>query len=73
MLIMGLRLREGLDLGRLRVMTGFSPNAGTIADLRSSGLLAPYEERHPERLAATRDGRFVLNTLVLEISRSLEP
>jgi coproporphyrinogen III oxidase-like Fe-S oxidoreductase len=39
MLLMGLRLSEGLDLDKLRARTGFQPSRGAISDLQSMGVL----------------------------------
>jgi oxygen-independent coproporphyrinogen-3 oxidase len=39
MLLMGLRLREGVDLGRLAALGGVTPSAQAIADLRALGLI----------------------------------
>ena len=68
-LIMGLRLSEGLSLTSLAAATGFSPGAAVLRDLADQGLLT----FGPDRITATRQGRMVLNRLVLEISNALEP
>ena len=47
--LMGLRLREGLDLGALAAKTGFSPSFQAIAPLEDEGLL----RRDGDRLSAT--------------------
>ena len=62
-LLMGLRLSEGIDLAR------FAALGGTIDDKRidalaDEGLIA----RDGERLAATPQGRLVLNSLILELA-----
>jgi putative oxygen-independent coproporphyrinogen III oxidase len=62
-LLMGLRLSEGIDLAR------FAALGGTVDDKRidalaNEGLIA----RDGERLAATPQGRLVLNSLILELA-----
>ena len=69
MLLMGLRLSEGIDLGRLEALGGVRPSRGAIERLEK---LALVEYRVPGRLVATRAGRFVLNELVLQLSASFE-
>lgn len=99
MLLMGLRLAEGLDLDRLEALTGLAPGQGAIDDLVATGHLerppspilksaplddggldeirgcigpAPREDWTPQRrIRATRQGRFILNELVLRLSQSL--
>ena len=68
MLLMGLRLTEGIDLARLAAIGGARPDDRIIRELADLGLL---EELGPDRLRATARGRFVLNTLVLKLSSSL--
>lgn len=68
MLLMGLRLTEGIDLARLAAIGGTRPGMRTIRELADLGLL---EELGDDRLRATARGRFVLNTLVLKLSSSL--
>ena len=73
-LLMGLRLGEGLDLGRLAAVGGLIPAAGAIDELIELGLLewcGPPSA--PGRLRAARDGRFVLNEIVLRLASALEP
>jgi putative oxygen-independent coproporphyrinogen III oxidase len=67
-LLMGLRLAEGLDLGRLAALTGFAPREDAIADLARSGLL---ERPGANRIAANAAGRLVLDQLVLRLSSAL--
>jgi putative oxygen-independent coproporphyrinogen III oxidase len=69
-LLMGLRLAEGLDLGRLAAVGGLVPAASAIDELIGLGLLEWCALR---RLRATRDGRFVLNEIVLRLASALEP
>ena len=113
MLLMGLRLAEGLNLDRLAEIGGVRPGAAAIAELSNLGMLeavsvhdedgldeirgcigpAPKEDwsgvrpmpeaclrhegltpsRTPARIRATGHGRFILNELVLRLSRSFEP
>lgn len=68
MLLMGLRLTEGIDLARLAAIGGTRPDMGTIRELADLSLL---EELGNDRLRATARGRFVLNTIVLKLSSSL--
>ncbi|MFM9941807.1 MAG: radical SAM family heme chaperone HemW [Hyphomicrobiaceae bacterium] len=70
LLLMGLRLREGIDLDRLAAIGGVAPSPSTIARLTALGML---DTPAPGRLRATRAGRFVTNELVLQLSTSFEP
>ena len=67
-LLMGLRLHEGLDLGRLFARTGFRPAPRPLAELEEDGLL----ECNGSRLSVTSKGRLVLNALIEAIAASLE-
>jgi oxygen-independent coproporphyrinogen-3 oxidase len=69
-LLMGLRISEGLDLGRLVRLAGVAPSGGTIEQLRQLGLLVVRDDGG--HIAATRAGRFVLNEVVLRLARSFE-
>ncbi|MEZ5773169.1 MAG: radical SAM family heme chaperone HemW [Hyphomicrobiaceae bacterium] len=71
MLLMGLRIAEGLDLDRLRATTGHELPAAALAPFAAAGLLAADAGGCIVR--ATRDGRMVLNRLVLELSSALRP
>jgi putative oxygen-independent coproporphyrinogen III oxidase len=62
-LLMGLRLSEGIDLARLAAIGG-TVDAKRIDALAEEGLIA----RDGERLAATPQGRLVLNSLILELA-----
>ena len=66
--LMGLRLSEGLDLGKLAVNTGFSPAPQAILPLEKEGLL----QRDGPRLVSTPQGRLVLNAIVEAIAAALE-
>jgi oxygen-independent coproporphyrinogen-3 oxidase len=68
-LMMGLRLTEGLDVGRLAALAGLAPDPAIVGRLVADGLLA----EEAGRLEAVGDGRFVLNELILQLSASLRP
>lgn len=57
MLLMGMRLREGIDLGRYRALTGTDPDTAAVGRLTELGLV----ERRGDRLRATAAGRPLLN------------
>ncbi|HMQ94561.1 MAG TPA: radical SAM family heme chaperone HemW [Amaricoccus sp.] len=63
MLMMGLRLREGVDLGRYARLTGRALPAVRIAELSDLGLL----ECDGSRISATDSGRIVLNTVIKQL------
>jgi oxygen-independent coproporphyrinogen-3 oxidase len=65
--LMGLRLREGLDLSALSARTGFGPALDVVTSLEEEGLL----ERDGDWLRATRQGRLVLNALVEAVAAGL--
>ncbi len=67
MLLMGLRLSEGIDLGSLARIGGVRPDDRVVCELARLGLL---ELPTPDRLTATPRGRFVLNELVLKLASS---
>ncbi len=71
MLLMGLRLTEGLDLARLTRIGGIRPGDAAINRLIDLEMLEylPAEDR----IRATARGRFVLNKLVEQLSDSFEP
>ena len=75
MLLMGLRLHEGLDLIRLANLGGLQPSAAALEDLTQLGLLefVPEARNSARRVRATGQGRFILNELVLRLSASLAP
>jgi putative oxygen-independent coproporphyrinogen III oxidase len=66
MLLMGLRLNEGLDLTRLADTTGFIPSALAMADLEELGMIERLGNRH---IRATAQGRFILNAIVAKLSQ----
>jgi oxygen-independent coproporphyrinogen-3 oxidase len=67
-LLMGLRLTEGIDLGRLAALTGFAPGEGAVAELAGLGFV---ERRGETRMRATAAGRVVLDQVVLRLASSL--
>jgi oxygen-independent coproporphyrinogen-3 oxidase len=69
-LLMGLRLAEGLDLDRLAAVGGLMPAASAVDELTELGLL---EWCGPSRLRAAREGRFVLNEIVLRLASAMQP
>lgn len=69
-LLMGLRLTEGIDLGRLAALTGSTPGRRAIDDLVELQLVERLES---DRLRATASGRMVLNAIVLRLAQSFEP
>lgn len=108
MLLMGLRLREGIDLGALERLGGVRPSPEVIDRLQSLGLIdvaheggfAPASDADwrrnelntipmcagpglapegtktaslPAAIRATPAGRFVLNAVVAELSKSFAP
>lgn len=71
MLLMGLRLAEGLDLARMQRLFEVTPSAEAIARLVGLGMLEV--PGGSQRLRATRQGRFVLNEIVRQLAQSLAP
>ena len=71
LLLMGLRLQEGLDLDRMMEIGGVNPSESAIRELEELNLIA----RDPVglRIRATERGRFVLNEVVRRLAGSLEP
>ena len=70
MLLMGLRLTEGLDLARLARIGGVEPSAAAIDKLIDLDMIEYLPDI--DRLRATPRGRFVLNKLVEELSAGFE-
>jgi oxygen-independent coproporphyrinogen-3 oxidase len=68
-LLMGLRLTEGIDLGRLAALTGFVPGEAAITELAALGFV---ERRAGRRVCATPAGRVVLDQIVLQLASALE-
>ena len=69
-LLMGLCLREGVDLGRLAAIGGLQPRRDVVRELTDAGLI---ERVASGRLRASRSGRIVLNEVVLRLASALEP
>ena len=65
MLVMGLRLREGLDVARFERMTGMPLDPNRIADLAGHGLV---EWLGPTRVRVTPEGWPVLDAVVAELA-----
>jgi coproporphyrinogen III oxidase-like Fe-S oxidoreductase len=65
MLLMGLRLAEGIDLARYETLSGRSFDPARLAMLQSEKLVEPVAN---SRLRATPAGRLVLNALVAELA-----
>ena len=70
LLLMGLRLTEGVDLQRLMEVGGVRPDDAVIQRLAALGMLEWMPSR---RLRATRRGRFVTNELVRQLAGSFAP
>jgi oxygen-independent coproporphyrinogen-3 oxidase len=62
-LMMGLRLREGVSLSRVRALDPSALRDEAMADLAELGLV----ERHGDRLRATDRGRLVLNGVIRQL------
>jgi oxygen-independent coproporphyrinogen-3 oxidase len=67
-LLMGLRLREGVDITRLLARTGYAPGPAQAALLEEQGLLA----RDGDRIKVSRRGNLVLNTVAAALATALE-
>jgi len=68
MLLMGLRLSEGIDLDLLQRRYGFAVPAAAVAELTQQGLIEAVAGSR--RLRATAEGRFILNEIVLRLALS---
>jgi putative oxygen-independent coproporphyrinogen III oxidase len=66
MLLMGLRLAEGISLARFNRISGRSIAPESIAALARDGLVAMTPDG---RISATRDGMFVLDAVVADLAR----
>ena len=64
-LLMGLRLREGIDTARFAALSGHALNPERVADLKSYGFVA---ESAPGRLAVTPEGAPILNSVVADLA-----
>jgi oxygen-independent coproporphyrinogen-3 oxidase len=67
MVLMGLRLSEGLDLERLKAETGYALALGETASLEEDGLLI----REGFRIRVTPAGRLVLNAITATLATGL--
>jgi oxygen-independent coproporphyrinogen-3 oxidase len=65
MLLMGLRLTEGISLDRYRRLAGRSLDPARLTDLVSHGMVEPADHG---RLRATRAGFFVLDAVVADLA-----
>jgi oxygen-independent coproporphyrinogen-3 oxidase len=67
---MGLRLVEGIDLGRYRGFAGRSLDEARLSDLLAHGMVerAANDAGGGERLRATRAGFFVLDAVVADLA-----
>src|SRR5690606_30056580 len=65
LLLMGLRLAEGIDLDRYRRLSGRPLDQSRLADLLAHGMV---ERTGPDRLRATRAGFFVLDAVVADLA-----
>ncbi|MGE0701733.1 MAG: radical SAM family heme chaperone HemW, partial [Hyphomicrobiaceae bacterium] len=70
MLLMGLRLAEGIDTGRLAAVGGVRIGETAVARLGQLGML---DRLDGGRLRATPAGRFVLNEVVRQLALAFEP
>ncbi len=68
-LLMGLRLREGLDLDRVSTLTGHAPAGKAVSDLVALGLI----ESEPGRIRPKPEGLVVLDEVVRRLASALEP
>jgi putative oxygen-independent coproporphyrinogen III oxidase len=72
MLLMGLRLAEGIDLDRLAAKGALAPSSDAIAEMTRAHLIETVTGAGGERrIRATPEGRFVLNEIVLRLSLGL--
>ena len=70
MLVMGLRIAEGVDLARLARLTGLAPSVVTLDKLARHDLARV--DPVTGHLRTTARGRFLTNAIVLDVSRGLE-
>ncbi|CAN1723659.1 Heme chaperone HemW [Hyphomicrobium sp. 1Nfss2.1] len=69
MLLMGLRLSEGLDLQRLAQLCGAPLPGKTVSELTQQGLIETIPGT--QRIKASGSGRFILNEIVLRLALDL--
>jgi oxygen-independent coproporphyrinogen-3 oxidase len=65
LLLMGLRLVEGLDVPRFEELSGRALNQEALSNLAMDGLIEPVSNT---RLRATQSGRMVLNSVVASLA-----
>jgi len=65
MLLMGLRLAEGIDLERYRQISGRDLDPGRLRDLTENGMV---ETLHEDRVRVTPSGAFVLDAVVADLA-----
>ncbi|MFP4538673.1 MAG: radical SAM family heme chaperone HemW, partial [Dichotomicrobium sp.] len=68
-LLMGLRLAEGVPLARLRRLSGHDIAIAAVEELRGLGLVTLADDR----LRVTDDGRLLLNQVALRLADALVP
>ncbi|MCT4655573.1 MAG: radical SAM family heme chaperone HemW [Cohaesibacter sp.] len=64
-LLMGLRVREGIDIGRYERLSGRAISPSRIADLIEHGMI---ERVGNTRIRATREGFFVLDSVIADLA-----
>ena len=69
MLLMGLRLEEGVDPERFKARTGLALDDALEPDVLERAVAAGYLERPSGRLVATREGRLRLDPLLAALLR----
>ena len=67
MLLMGLRLNEGIAAARFQARTGMALDEALDADILARAIDAGYVTRTPDRLTATAEGRLRLDALLAEL------
>jgi oxygen-independent coproporphyrinogen-3 oxidase len=70
-LLMGLRLKEGIDLAQLRAETGYEPSKSKLEELCGLGLCA--FDAATGVLMMTEAGLPMLNPVIAELSTSMQP
>jgi oxygen-independent coproporphyrinogen-3 oxidase len=65
LLLMGLRLVEGIDLRRYRAISGRTLDPGRMSDLIAHGMV---ERIGADHIRATRSGAFVLDAVVADLA-----
>ena len=67
MLLMGLRLNQGIVAARFQARTGMALDEALDADILARAIDAGYVTRTPDRLTATAEGRLRLDALLAEL------